>query len=46
VVTTYDFPQDLCEAQLALHRTWSTYEQYARTLPWSAEPMSGWESDK
>ncbi|MFJ6463312.1 hypothetical protein ACIQM0_20145 [Streptomyces sp. NPDC091387] len=42
----YDFPQDLREAQLSLHRTWSAYEQYARTLPWSAEPMSGWESDK
>ncbi|MFJ4843194.1 hypothetical protein [Streptomyces sp. NPDC088746] len=45
-MTTYDFPQDLRDAQLALHRAWSAYEQYSRGLPWSAEPMSGWESDK
>ncbi|MFB8025462.1 hypothetical protein ACFQ6U_09875 [Streptomyces sp. NPDC056465] len=45
-MTTYDFPQDLCDAQLALHQTRAAYEQYARTLPWSAEPMPGWEGDK
>ncbi|MET9470809.1 MULTISPECIES: hypothetical protein [unclassified Streptomyces] len=43
---TYDFPQDLRDAQLALHETRAQYEQYARTLPWSAEPMPGWESEK
>lgn len=43
---TYDFPQDLRDAQLALHRTRATMEQYAKTLPWSAEPMPGWEADK
>ncbi|MCX5345827.1 hypothetical protein [Streptomyces atratus] len=32
--------------QLALHQTRAAYEQYATTLPWSAEPMPGWESDK
>ncbi|MFB4426931.1 hypothetical protein C5F59_038335 [Streptomyces sp. QL37] len=38
----YDcFPQDLREAQLALHRTRSAYEEYARTLPRPAEPMPG-----
>ncbi|MFF3177910.1 hypothetical protein ACFVQ0_35425 [Streptomyces sp. NPDC057900] len=42
----YDFPQDLRDAQLALHRTRAAMEQYARTLPWSAEPMPGWEADK
>ncbi|MFJ5819312.1 hypothetical protein ACIQGT_36285 [Streptomyces sp. NPDC093108] len=42
----YDFPQDLRDAQLALHRTRAAYEQYAQTLPWSAEPMPGWEGDK
>lgn len=41
-----DFPQDLRDAQTDLHRTWSEYEQYARTLPWSAEPMLGWQADK
>ncbi|MEG9551420.1 hypothetical protein ACFYUM_35790 [Streptomyces fimicarius] len=45
-MTTYDFPQDLRDAQTALHRTRSEYEQYARTLPWSAEPMPGWQADK
>lgn len=45
-MTTYDFPQDLRDAQLALHQTQSEYEQYARALPWSAEPMPGWEGDK
>ncbi|MFB7189405.1 hypothetical protein ACFCZT_29715 [Streptomyces sp. NPDC056230] len=41
-----DFPQDLLDAQLALHQTWNAYEQYATTLPWSAEPIPGWEGDK
>ena len=45
-VPTYDFPQDLCDAQLALHQIRADYERYARTLPWSAEPMPGWEADK
>ncbi|MFI0596671.1 hypothetical protein [Streptomyces griseus] len=45
-MTTYDFPQDLRDAQTALHRTRSEYEQYAQTLPWSAEPMPGWQADK
>ncbi|MFE7713204.1 hypothetical protein ACFU6I_47540 [Streptomyces sp. NPDC057486] len=43
---TYDFPQDLRDAQLALHRTRAAYEQYAATLPWSAEPMPGWDSER
>ncbi|WP_392838705.1 hypothetical protein [Streptomyces sp. LN500] len=42
----YDFPQDLLDAQLALHETRAAYEQYAQTLPWSAEPMPGWKADK
>ncbi|WP_329043519.1 hypothetical protein OHT61_32340 (plasmid) [Streptomyces sp. NBC_00178] len=45
-MTTYDFPQDLRDAQLALHQTRAAHDQYARTLPWSAEPMPGWEADK
>lgn len=43
---TYPFPQDLLDAQAALHRTRAECEEYARTLPWSAEPMPGWEADK
>ncbi|WP_326793951.1 hypothetical protein OHA79_51970 (plasmid) [Streptomyces sp. NBC_00841] len=45
-MSTYDFPQDLRDAQLALHETRAAYEQYATTLPWSAAPMPGWEADK
>ncbi|MFB7076438.1 hypothetical protein [Streptomyces sp. NPDC056308] len=45
-MSKYDFPQDLCDAQAALHETRTAYEQYAKALPWSAEPMPGWESDK
>ncbi|MFJ2272458.1 hypothetical protein ACIOHO_40575 [Streptomyces sp. NPDC087849] len=43
---TYDFPQDLRDAQFALHQTRAAYEQHAKTLPWSAEPMPGWEGEK
>ncbi|MET7857079.1 hypothetical protein ABZS81_07595 [Streptomyces sp. NPDC005318] len=42
----YDFPEDLRDAQLALHRTRAAYERYAAGLPWSAEPMPGWEGEK
>ncbi|MEE1735204.1 hypothetical protein PUR49_01420 [Streptomyces sp. BE147] len=42
----YDFPQDLRDAQLALHQTRAECDAYARTLPWSAEPMPGWEAEK
>ncbi|EHM30429.1 hypothetical protein SPW_1178 [Streptomyces sp. W007] len=45
-MTTYAFPEDLRAAQSALHRTQSEFEQYARTLPWSAEPMPAREADK
>nr|WP_202514494.1 MULTISPECIES: hypothetical protein [unclassified Streptomyces] len=31
------------DAQLALHRTRVAYEQYAKTLPWSAEPLPGYD---
>ncbi|MFF1916154.1 hypothetical protein ACFVYE_32125 [Streptomyces sp. NPDC058239] len=44
--SAFDFPQDLLDAQIALHETRAAYEEYAKTLPWSAEPMPGWESDK
>ncbi|MGW7397863.1 hypothetical protein ACWGH7_15355 [Streptomyces cyaneofuscatus] len=45
-MTAYDFPQDLRDAQLALQQTQAEYDRYATTLPWSAEPMAGWEGDK
>ncbi|MFJ2279274.1 hypothetical protein ACIOEZ_34560 [Streptomyces sp. NPDC087866] len=43
---TYTFPRDLLDAQAALDETRSQYDAYARTLPWSAEPMAGWEAEK
>ncbi|WP_405633862.1 hypothetical protein [Streptomyces sp. NBC_01174] len=43
---TYDFPQDLRDAQLALHQTRAALEGYAAGLPWSAEPMPGWQTEK
>jgi hypothetical protein len=45
-VPTYDFPQDLRDAQVALHETRAAYQEYAQSLPWSAVPMPGWEADK
>ncbi|WP_098007788.1 hypothetical protein [Streptomyces sp. sk226] len=44
--STPDFPEDLLAAQAALHRTRHQTDEYARTLPWSVEPMPGWEADK
>ena len=43
---TYAFPQDLLDAQAALAETWAACDAYARTLPWSAEPLPGWEAEK
>ncbi|MFG2220474.1 hypothetical protein ACGFN1_37705 [Streptomyces sp. NPDC048685] len=43
---SFPFPQDLLDAQAAVDETRAAYEEYAKTLPWSAEPMPGWESDK
>lgn len=43
---TFPFPQDLLDAQAALNETRAACEEYARTLPWSAEPMPGWEANK
>ncbi|MFF9593875.1 hypothetical protein ACF1FX_32605 [Streptomyces sp. NPDC014646] len=45
-MSTYDFPEDLRAAQLALHQTRARYEEYATILPWSVEPLPGWEGDK
>ncbi|MFE5852388.1 hypothetical protein ACFQ61_04095 [Streptomyces sp. NPDC056500] len=42
----YDFPHDLRDAQLQLHRTRAAYAALCRELPWSVEPAPGWEGDK
>jgi hypothetical protein len=46
VPKTFPFPQDLLDAQAALDETSAAYQEYAATLPWSAEPMSGWKAKK
>ncbi|MBT2511520.1 hypothetical protein J7I98_38160 [Streptomyces sp. ISL-98] len=45
-MATYDFPQDLRDAQLRLHQTWAQYEQLGKTLPWSVESSEGWTAPK
>jgi hypothetical protein len=39
----YDFPQDLRAAQTRLHQALSELSALCRTLPWSVDPMPGWE---
>ncbi|MEO3978004.1 hypothetical protein [Streptomyces sp. CAU 1734] len=41
-----DFPVDLRDAQLRLHRARAEYAELCRELPWSVEPAPGWEGDK
>ncbi|MGC5401908.1 hypothetical protein ACPXCP_39980 [Streptomyces sp. DT20] len=43
---TFPYPPDLRDAQQALHEVRAACEEYARTLPWSAEPLPGWEGEK
>ncbi|MET7760142.1 hypothetical protein ABZT27_36455 [Streptomyces sp. NPDC005389] len=38
------FPADLRDLQARLHRARAEYQALCRTLPWSVEPMPGWES--
>ncbi|MEU9496583.1 hypothetical protein AB0K64_34220 [Streptomyces sp. NPDC053741] len=42
----FDFPQDLLDAQAALDAVQAEHVLFAQTLPWSAEPMPGWKTDK
>lgn len=39
---TFDFPQDLRDAQLELHRVQSELAALYQRLPWSVEPIPGW----
>ncbi|MFE6687706.1 hypothetical protein ACFVFQ_14640 [Streptomyces sp. NPDC057743] len=43
---TYDFPQDLREAQLELHQVQSALADLYRRLAWSVEPLPGWTHTK
>lgn len=42
----YDFPDELREAQLRLHRARSAYRALCRELPWSVEPAEGWTGEE
>ncbi|MGW9238143.1 hypothetical protein ACWGRL_05305 [[Kitasatospora] papulosa] len=42
----YTFPQDLLDHQAALTAAQAERDAFAQTLPWSAEPMPGWEAPK
>ncbi|MFP1629740.1 hypothetical protein ACLB9X_32300 [Streptomyces sp. 5K101] len=38
-----DFPDDLRAAQIRLHQATAELSALCRTLPWSVEPLAGWE---
>ncbi|MDI9886150.1 hypothetical protein QMZ92_17625 [Streptomyces sp. HNM0645] len=42
----YDFPDELRDAQLRLHRARSAYRALCRELPWSVEPAEGWTGEE
>ncbi|MGK5548481.1 hypothetical protein ACSNOH_27680 [Streptomyces sp. URMC 127] len=39
----FNFPDDLRQAQAALHQTHAELRAAASELPWSVEPAEGWE---
>ncbi|MET7801428.1 hypothetical protein [Streptomyces decoyicus] len=39
---TFDFPKDLLDAQLELHRVRADLAALYTRLPWSVEPLPGW----
>ncbi|MFJ6606655.1 hypothetical protein [Streptomyces lydicus] len=43
---TFDFPQDLLDAQLELHRVQAELAAVYQRLPWSVEPVPGWNHAK
>ncbi|MFG2097294.1 hypothetical protein [Streptomyces sp. NPDC048612] len=45
-MSTYDFPQDLRDAQLELHQVRSALSDLYKQLPWSVEPLPGWSHAK
>ncbi|TLQ44519.1 hypothetical protein [Streptomyces marianii] len=42
----YDFPDELRDAQLRLHRARSAYRALCRELPWSVVPAEGWTGEE
>ena len=45
VADTFDFPQDLLDAQMELHQVQAELHALYERLPWSAEPMVGYGED-
>ncbi|MBL1095034.1 MULTISPECIES: hypothetical protein [Streptomyces] len=41
-----DFPSDLVDAQLELHKVRAELTALYRSLPWSVEPLPGWTHNK
>ncbi|TXS50133.1 hypothetical protein [Streptomyces sp. t39] len=41
----YTFPDDLTAAQTRLHQATAELAALCRSLPWSVEPMDGWEGE-
>ncbi|MGW3400169.1 hypothetical protein [Streptomyces zhihengii] len=41
----YTFPNDLTATQTRLHQATSELAALCRSLPWSVEPMDGWEGE-
>ncbi|MFD5848120.1 nucleic acid-binding protein [Streptomyces chartreusis] len=42
-MTTYDYPDDLLKAQLALSEVRASLEALVKKLPYSVEPMDAWQ---
>ena len=45
VADTFDFPQDLLDAQRELHQVQAEMHALYERLPWSAVPMAGYGED-
>ncbi|MCX5078765.1 hypothetical protein OHA84_37945 (plasmid) [Streptomyces sp. NBC_00513] len=41
---TVDYPHRLVALQAQLHRVRSQHEELCATLPWSADPLEGWQA--
>ncbi|MDW8805932.1 hypothetical protein P1P68_14340 [Streptomyces scabiei] len=44
MAASYDFPQDLTDAQDELRRVRADLQTVYRRVPWSAEPLDAWET--
>ncbi|MGW3512504.1 hypothetical protein [Streptomyces sp. NPDC000994] len=44
MAASYDFPQDLIDAQDELRQVRVELQTVYQRVPWSAEPLDGWET--